>query len=80
MDGNGARRRADDEPHGFLPRGWAAGAPAWRRVVDWLFGDREDVDQQGLLAERTLFPGEPRRPAHDAASEPRGDDEPSFRP
>src|SRR5690242_18651884 len=60
------RRRADVEPRGFLPRGATAGPPAWRRVADWLFGDREDIDQQGLLAERTLLPRprpERRRPA-----------------
>ena len=79
MDGKGVRRRADDEPHGFLPRAWAAGPPAWRRVVDWLFGDREDADQQGLLAERTLFPRPPRGSARSDAEPPpapRTDDEP----
>ena len=29
--------------------------PRWRRVRDWLFGDRADIDQEGLLAERTLM-------------------------
>ena len=58
MDGSGERRRAA-EPRGFLPRALAAGPPAWR-VVDWLLGDREDIDQEGLLAERTLLPGPPR--------------------
>jgi hypothetical protein len=64
MDGHGDRSRAD-EPRGFLPRGGAA--PPWRRLRDWLFGDRADIDQEGLLAERTL-PMRPRRT-------PRGDDE-----
>jgi hypothetical protein len=79
MDGKGVRRRADDEPHGFLPRAWAAGPSAWRRVVDWLFGDREAVDQQGLLAERSLLPRPPREPGRSGAEPPasgRGDDEP----
>jgi hypothetical protein len=53
MDGQRDRRRADSEPRGFLPRAGAGAAP-WRQVVDWLFGDREDIDQEGLLAERTL--------------------------
>jgi hypothetical protein len=75
MDGNGVRRRADDEPHGFLPRAWAAGPPAWRRAVDWLLGDREAVDQQGLLAERTLFP-RPSRSGAERPPAPRGDDQP----
>jgi hypothetical protein len=67
MDGNGVRRRADDEPHGFLPRKWAAGPPAWRRAAGVLFGDREAVDQLGLLAKRTLFPRPPRDPDRSAA-------------
>jgi hypothetical protein len=62
MDGNGVHRRADDEPHGFRPRAWAAGPSAWRRLVDWLFGAREAADQQGLLAERSLFPRASRHP------------------
>jgi hypothetical protein len=72
MDDDGVRRRAGDEPRGFLPRAWAAGPPAWRRAVDWIFGDREAVDQQGLLAERNLFPRPPRapRPPGGAGSEP----------
>jgi hypothetical protein len=59
MDGQRDRRRADSDSRGFLPRAGAGAAP-WRRVVDWLFGDREDIDQEGLLAERTL-PGTQRR-------------------
>ena len=54
MDGQGDGRRADREPHGFLPRA-GAGGPPWRRVRDWLFGVRADIDQEGLLAERTLM-------------------------
>jgi hypothetical protein len=76
MDDNGVRRRADGEPRGFLPRAWAAGPPAWRRILDWVFGDREAVDQQGLLAERNLFP-RPRDPSRSAAEPPpaaRGED------
>jgi hypothetical protein len=77
MDGNGVRRRADDEPHGFLPRAWAAGPPAWRRMVAWLFGDRDAVDQQGLLAERSLFRSASRhqqRPGAERSPAPRGDE------
>ena len=59
MGSNGVRRRADDEPRGFLPRARAAGPPAWRGVVDWLFADRAAIDQQGLLAERRLSPRPP---------------------
>jgi hypothetical protein len=57
------RDRADAAPPGFRPRAWAAGPPSWRRVVGWIFGDRDAIDQQGLLAERTLFPP----PARDTA-------------
>jgi len=67
MDGNGVRRRADDEPRGFLPRAWTAGPPGWRRAVDWLLGDRDAVEQQGLLAERNLFQRPPRDPRPPAA-------------
>jgi hypothetical protein len=63
MDGHRDRQRAEHEPHGFLARG-SGGPPPWRRVRDWLFGDREDIDQEGLLAERTLMLT-PRRPARD---------------
>jgi hypothetical protein len=76
MDDDHVRRRADEEPRGYLPRALTAGPPAWRRVVDWLFGDREDIDQQGLLAERTLFPRlqpEQRRPGGERPAPP-GDD------
>jgi hypothetical protein len=38
-------------------------------VRDWLFGDRSAIDQEGLLAERTLRLT-PRRPPRD---EPAGD-------
>jgi hypothetical protein len=68
MDGDLNRQRAENEPHGFLPRSGAGTAP-WRRVRDWLFGDRSAIDQEGLLAERTLRLT-PRRPPRD---EPAGD-------
>jgi hypothetical protein len=68
MDGDHDRQRAETEPRGFLPRS-GAGAPPWRRVMDWLFGDRSDIDQEGLLARRTLLLT-PRRPPRD---EPIGD-------
>jgi hypothetical protein len=63
MDGDQDRQRAENEPRGFLPRSGAGTAP-WRRVRDWLFGDRSDIDQEGLLAERTLRLT-PRRPPRD---------------
>ena len=70
MDGESDRQRADSEPRGFLPRSDAAPAP-WRCVMDWLFGDRADIDQEGLLAERTLeIAPRPRReePTEDAGA------------
>ncbi|MFL5974066.1 MAG: hypothetical protein ACJ76G_02840 [Solirubrobacterales bacterium] len=63
MDGHGDRPRGRPEPRGFLPRGGAA-PPLWRRVRHWLFRDRADIDQEGLLAERTLMV-RPRRPPRD---------------
>ena len=66
MDGHGDRRRAGREPRGFLPRAGAAPSQ-WRSVRDWLFGDRADIDQEGLLAERTLVLA-PRRTARDGAA------------
>jgi SH3-like domain-containing protein len=65
VDGQGNGRRADREPRGFLPRAGAEGPP-WRRVRDWLCGDRADIDQEGLLTERTLMIA-PRRTTHDDA-------------
>jgi hypothetical protein len=63
MGGERDRQRAKGEPRGFLPR--AGAAPArWRRVMEWLFGAREDIDQEGLLAERTLLLRS-RRPRRD---------------
>ena len=70
MDGHGKRLRADREPRGFLPRG-GAGTPPWRRVRDWLSGDRAHIDQEGLLAERTLMVA-PQRPARDEGSRAAG--------
>jgi hypothetical protein len=65
VDGQGNSRRADREPRGFLPRAGAA-APPWRHVRDWLFGDRADIEQEGLLAERTLMVA-PRRTTRENA-------------
>jgi hypothetical protein len=59
MPGHGERRRTEREPRGFPARGDDA-APRWQRVRDWLLGGREEIDQEGLLAERTLPIG-PRR-------------------
>jgi hypothetical protein len=66
MDGQGDGRGADREPRGFLPRAGAA-ASLWRRARDWLFRDRADIDQEGLLAERTLVLA-PRRTVRDDAA------------
>ena len=68
MDGHGDRSRAKREPRGFLPRAGAA-APPWRRVWDWLFGPREDIDQEGLLAERTLMVSPQRSDARGTGSQ-----------
>ena len=65
VDGQGNGRRAEREPRGFLPRSGAAAAP-WRRVTAWLLGDRAVIDQEGLLAERTLMLA-PRRTTRDEA-------------
>jgi hypothetical protein len=72
MDGNGERSRAAREPCGLLPRTGATG-PALRRAWDWVFGDRADVDQEGLLAERTLRV----RPHRAAREEPAADRAPA---
>jgi hypothetical protein len=46
--------RTQREPRGLAPPR-PAGAPApWRSVVEWLRGDREHIDQQGLLVGRNL--------------------------
>ena len=33
---------------------WGDGSPL-RRALRWVFGDQEDIDQEGLLADRTLL-------------------------
>jgi hypothetical protein len=65
MAGRFQRRRIEGEPRGFLPRGDDA-TPRWARVRDLLAGGREEIDQEGLLAERTLLvePCSPRDEAH----------------
>ena len=60
MDGHRDRRAVDREPRGFLARRTAASRRRLRRIVTWLFRDREEIDQEGLLAARTLRAG-PRR-------------------
>jgi hypothetical protein len=78
MDGDRDRQRAESEPQGFPARAGAPPAP-WRRVIDWLFGDRADIDQEGLLAERTLMRA-PRRPRRDEPEHgPTGPHEPGDR-
>jgi hypothetical protein len=54
MAGRFQRRRIEGEPRGFLPRGDDT-TPRWARVRDLLAGGREEIDQEGLLAERTLL-------------------------
>jgi hypothetical protein len=65
MAGRFDRRRTEREPRGFLPRADDA-APGWQRVRDWLAGGREEIDQEGLLAERTLLV-EPRSQSDEAS-------------
>jgi len=62
MDGEGDAGRGERETRGFPPRGGGAAAPPWRRVRHWVLGQRADIDQEGLLAERTLVLA-PRPPA-----------------
>jgi hypothetical protein len=59
MDGHRHLRPRRDEPRGHPP---PAGTPATRlrRALEWLLGDRDAIDQEGLLAERTLMIGRPR--------------------
>jgi hypothetical protein len=66
MDEDGThRRRAGRAPRGALPDRPEADQPRWRRAVQWLLGAHEDVDQEGLLAERTLGVVQARRPPPD---------------
>jgi hypothetical protein len=67
VTGQGERRRTDREPHGFLPSAEDA-APRWRRVRAWLLGGREEIDQEGLVAERTLLV-RPRRITREAPAD-----------
>jgi hypothetical protein len=72
MDGHGSHRRgAGREPRGPLSRRPANGGSRWRRAVEWLLGGRDDVDQRGLLAERTL--GVVKARDDPPAEEPRDD-------
>jgi hypothetical protein len=59
---------------------WGHDAPL-RRAVGWLFADREEIDQEGLLAERTLLRA-PSRPVadEDDAAPPRGSERPAGEP
>ena len=58
------RRGRESEPRGFLPQRAGGFGASWRRIKAWLARDREDIDQEGLLAERTLLLA-PRRRRHD---------------
>jgi hypothetical protein len=80
MDGEPDPGRADREPQAFAARRpQDDGVSRWRRAVSWLFRDREDIDQEGLLAERTMrvttprhSPGDDPEPGpHAHAHEPR---------
>jgi hypothetical protein len=59
MHGQG-QQRAAREPRGFISR-TASPRSSLRQVRDWLFGDRADIDQEGLLAGRTLLVRRTRR-------------------
>jgi hypothetical protein len=65
MDGHRHRRGSSPEPRAFVSRTGSARAGV-RRVRDWLFGDRADIDQEGLLAGRTLLV---RRPVREDAEQ-----------
>jgi hypothetical protein len=67
MDGQGHRRGSSPEPRGFISR-TGSGEGDLRRAWDWLFGDRADIDQEGLLAGRTLLVRRTRREDADEAS------------
>jgi hypothetical protein len=43
---------------------WGDDSPL-RRALRWVWGDREHIDQEGLLAERTLLVRPRRRPGQD---------------
>jgi hypothetical protein len=47
-----------------------------RRALRWLFAGREHIDQEGLLAERTLLTS-PRRAHHDEAGDPEAPEPPA---
>jgi hypothetical protein len=74
-------RRPGEEPRGFVQPAGARGDGRWRRALDWLFGDREELEQEGLLAERTLLLTRSRPPGEAngrtaAAPEPPSDGRP----
>jgi hypothetical protein len=55
MTGQGDPGRSARRAGGPIARRvWGPDAPL-RRAVGWLFADREEIDQEGLLAERTLL-------------------------
>jgi hypothetical protein len=62
-DDESHRRRARRAPRGPRSKRADGDQPRWRRAVQWLLGAHEDVDQEGLLAERTLGVAKTRRPA-----------------
>jgi hypothetical protein len=64
MDGR-RRQRAGNEPRGFVPPERPGARRPWRRLLAWLVGDRDEIDQEGLLAERTLLLAPYRRRRED---------------
>jgi hypothetical protein len=65
MDGHRDRRAVDREPRGVAPQGARHSfGRRVRRMTAWLFRGREDIDQEGLLAGRTLR-ASPRRPGRE---------------
>jgi hypothetical protein len=68
MRGHGDERAAGDPARGSSRAPPVGPDAPLRRAVRWLFADREEIDQEGLLAERTLLVVHRRRaPAEDQA-------------
>jgi hypothetical protein len=65
MDGHRDRRALDREPRGPLPPPAPGSRGPFRRIASWLFRNREAIDQEGLLAERTLRVARRRPPRDD---------------
>jgi hypothetical protein len=70
-DDGSHRHHAGGDARGPRSKRTDADQPRWRRALRWLLGAHEDVDQEGLLAERTLAVVSARR--RQAEHEPRDD-------